>query len=93
MTDAAVASRASDQTEAGGGPLAGVRVIELGMLCREQAGWHRSTSSARGVVIGPMSHVGATTAYERAEMVGGRVQFEGIAGRGTIVSVRVPTKR
>jgi formyl-CoA transferase len=32
VTDAAVAARASDQSEAGGGPLAGVRVIELGML-------------------------------------------------------------
>lgn len=30
---------------------------------------------------------------ERADLVGGTVQFEGIAGRGTIVSVRIPMPR
>jgi signal transduction histidine kinase len=27
---------------------------------------------------------------ERAELVGGTARFEGIAGRGTIVSIRIP---
>ena len=29
---------------------------------------------------------------ERADLAGGTVHFEGVAGRGTIVSVRIPTR-
>jgi signal transduction histidine kinase len=40
----------------------------------------------------PMS-LGLIGIRERADLVGGIVQFEGVAGRGTIVSVRIPRDR
>ena len=40
-------------------------------------------------VTNPLS-LGVVGIRERADLVGGTVQFEGVAGRGTIVSVRIP---
>jgi signal transduction histidine kinase len=47
----------------------------------------------RGVTsqeIGSMRSLGLIGIRERAAVVGGSVRFEGVAGRGTIVSVRIP---
>jgi signal transduction histidine kinase len=40
-------------------------------------------------ITDPLS-LGLVGIRERADLVGGTVQFEGVAGRGTIVSVRIP---
>jgi signal transduction histidine kinase len=40
-------------------------------------------------VTNPLS-LGLVGIRERADLIGGTVQFEGVAGRGTIVSVRIP---
>ena len=48
----------------------------------------------RGVThaeVGDPMSLGLVGIRERADLVGGSVEFEGIAGRGTIVSVRIPT--
>jgi signal transduction histidine kinase len=47
----------------------------------------------RGVTIGEVGDsrsLGLLGIRERADLVGGTVHFEGVSGRGTIVSVRIP---
>ena len=49
----------------------------------------------RGIAAGEISDphsLGLIGIRERADMAGGTVHFEGVAGRGTIVSVRVPAR-
>lgn len=43
-------------------------------------------------IADPMS-LGLIGIRERADLIGGTVQFEGVEGRGTIVSVRIPASR
>jgi signal transduction histidine kinase len=43
--------------------------------------------------IGDPASLGLVGIRERAELVGGSVELEGVAGRGTIVSVRIPARR
>jgi signal transduction histidine kinase len=46
-----------------------------------------------GREIGDSMSLGLIGIRERADLIGGKVQFEGVEGRGTIVSVRVPLPR
>jgi signal transduction histidine kinase len=49
----------------------------------------------RGIAAGEVSDphsLGLIGIRERADMAGGTVHFEGVAGRGTIVSVRIPSR-
>jgi signal transduction histidine kinase len=49
----------------------------------------------RGIVAGEVSDpssFGLIGIRERADLAGGTVHFEGVAGRGTIVSVRIPSR-
>jgi signal transduction histidine kinase len=43
-------------------------------------------------IADPLS-IGLIGIRERADLIGGTVEFQGVAGRGTIVSVRLPTAR
>ena len=47
----------------------------------------------RGVTADALTNplsLGLVGIRERADLIGGTGQFEGVAGRGTIVSVRIP---
>ncbi len=46
-----------------------------------------------GAEIADSMSLGLIGIRERADLIGGTVQFEGVEGRGTIVSVRIPTSR
>jgi signal transduction histidine kinase len=43
-------------------------------------------------IADPLS-IGLIGIRERADLIGGMVEFQGVTGRGTIVSVRIPTTR
>jgi len=67
--------------------------VELRIRYRDADVLVEVRDDGRGITsqeIGSSRSLGVIGIRERAELVGGTVRFEGIPGRGTIVSVRIP---
>jgi signal transduction histidine kinase len=67
--------------------------VELRLRFRDSAVLIEIRDDGRGITsqeVGSARSLGLIGIRERAEMVGGTTRFEGIAGRGTIISVRIP---
>jgi len=67
--------------------------VELRVRFRDQDVFVEIRDDGRGITsqeVGSTRSLGVIGIRERAELVGGTARFEGISGRGTIVSVRIP---
>ncbi len=67
--------------------------VELRVRFRESDVLVEVRDDGRGITaqeVGSARSLGLIGIRERAELVGGSARFEGIAGRGTIVSIRIP---
>ena len=67
--------------------------VELRVRFRDSDVLVEVRDDGRGITsqeVGSVRSLGLIGIRERAELVGGTARFEGIAGRGTIVSIRIP---
>jgi signal transduction histidine kinase len=67
--------------------------VELRVRFRDADVLVEVRDDGRGITsqeVGSARSLGLIGIRERAELVGGTARFEGIAGRGTIVSIRIP---
>ncbi len=70
--------------------------VELRLRQRPEELLLEIRDDGRGITaeeVGDPFSLGLVGIRERADLAGGTVHFEGVAGRGTIVSVRIPTRR
>jgi signal transduction histidine kinase len=69
--------------------------VELRLRQRPEELLLEVRDDGRGITaeeVGDPHSLGLIGIRERADLAGGTVHFEGVAGRGTIVSVRIPTR-
>jgi signal transduction histidine kinase len=67
--------------------------VELRVRFRDADVLIEIRDDGRGITsqeVGSVRSLGLIGIRERAELIGGTTRFEGIAGRGTIISVRIP---